>query len=186
MKKSPRRSGGEGTTQSLPCDNETLLPLKPAKPQRTTPRPKAKPPKFARDLAHLVRQRIAETGRSLAQVEERSGLNDGHLAHLLTPDSPTGRAGSIYTWDLILSATFTPNYRLVVIPDDSQLTLPSIETTDHHLKQIRHWRLSKYFRDMGARGGFATARRHGPEFTKERAQRAARARWANRKTEPKP
>jgi len=69
-------------------------------------------------LVDELRRHIRRRGWSLAECCDRSGLNDGHVQHLLTPLSKTGRVGRYDTIDTLIEALAGRGYSVVILPAD--------------------------------------------------------------------
>ena len=173
-----RRSKTDGPVENA---KPVFSTASPTSDQRTATRRQRPVPKLYRLLIHEIRQQLDHLGWSLARADDVSGLNDGHTAHLLSPDSPTGKVGTFHTMDLLVAAAFYfGNYEIKILPAPPLVSVPTNgekAALPNHAKQVAHWRVPQFFRELGARGGTATAQRHGKQLAKKRGRRGARIRW---------
>lgn len=173
------RRASDGLSGDEVAHDNSPVRLPPATDQRTKA-PRQRPiPKLYRALIHEIRQQLWHRGWTLAQADDASGLNDGHTAHLLTPDSPTGKVGTFYTMDLLVEAAWSGDVELIIRPASPLVSVPTNgekAALPNHAKQVVHWRVPQFFRELGRRGGVATAQRH-PDLAKKRGRRGGRIRW---------
>lgn len=135
--------------------------------------------RFYLALCEALNSRKEHLGWPYHQCDDRSGLNDGHSAKLLHPNTPSGRQGRWETMQLLVDAMFPKGVRIVLIAEGedmpSALSIP--ETSPANPAAMRHWRLSRHFRELGRKGGKAYGERTSPAKRKRQARRAAKARW---------
>ena len=133
--------------------------------------------------------RIEQLGVSLNWCDDAAGLQDGFTAKLLSPNAPNGRGGTIESWDLLFTALDTAlhgkrfDVDIVTVggAGTSMRAAPRSADPNAVARQILHWRYSKFYRAIGAKGGHALADKYDIETRKRWARKAARARWAKSK-----
>lgn len=69
-----------------------------------------------RQVAHEIRKQIKRRGLTMQECDDLSGLNDGHTAHVLHPDTPNGRQAKWETVELLLITIFGPGFRVRIKP----------------------------------------------------------------------
>jgi hypothetical protein len=130
-------------------------------------------------MMELERRRVA-LGWPMWKLDDKAGTQDGYYAKMLYPDTPTGRQARWETVQLVVDALFPEGIRQVTLEpeNDALLTAPSIDKgRDTGALMVRHWRHSKHFRELGAKGGRAYAEKVSPHRRSAIARRGAQARW---------
>ena len=127
-------------------------------------------------------RRRQQLGWSMWQVDDASGLNDGHFAHCLHVDTMSGRQAQWKTIHLIVMALWPQGFDLSMTHKPGGV----LTADDHRLKimfaQADHNRLSRreLMRELGKRGGEGRREKY-KNMTKEERQRiAAKARKTRR------
>jgi hypothetical protein len=124
-------------------------------------------------------RRRQQLGWSMWQVDDASGLNDGHYAHCLHVDRVTGRQAQWKTIDLIVRALWPQGLDLRI----THKTGGILTAENHRLKimfaQADNNRLSRreLMRSLGKKGGEARREKYK---TMPRAERLAIARKARK------
>jgi hypothetical protein len=128
-------------------------------------------------------RRRQQLGWSMWQVDDASGLNDGHYAHCLHVDRVTGRQAAWKTIHLIVMALWSQGFDLQMTHKPGGV----LTAEDHRLKVMfsaaDNNRLSRreLMRELGKKGGEARREKY-KNMTKEERQRiAAKARKTRRK-----
>lgn len=129
-------------------------------------------------MMEVERRRLA-LGLPMWKVDDLAGTQDGYLAKMLTPDSPSGRQAG---WPLVqdvIDALFEDGFVLRIEPENG--LVPSALGIDRGKStkalQIRHWRHTRYFRDLGAKGGREFHENLSPRRQKAHQRHAAKIRW---------
>jgi hypothetical protein len=135
---------------------------------------------FYRAIMMCCEGRRLEQGLSMAEVDRISGVQEGHYAKLIYPDTPSGRQGRYETVQLIIEALFGTGFLMQITPSDAEngrlrTALRIDKGIAANALQIRHWRHKRHFRTLGAAGGKA----RNQNLTE--AERSALARKLNRK-----
>jgi hypothetical protein len=121
-------------------------------------------------------RRRQQLGWSMWQVDDASGLNDGHYAHCLHVDRVSGRQASWPTLNLIVSALWPAGF-------DLQMTHKpggALSAEDHRLKVMfaaaDNNRLSRreLMRELGKRGAKARMHKLGKRERKKIAKHASK------------
>src|SRR5262249_46872894 len=132
---------------------------------------------FYQAVARALEWRIVELGLTMHQVDDASGLQDGHCAKLLHPDTPTGRQASWPSLDLLVGALSRAGYEVLILQKEPSQRLVSASRHASYGKQIstaasivlrrnlRHQIATEFARY----GGFARAKRLSPEERRESA-----------------
>lgn len=138
-----------------------------------------------RAIMFEVERRRLDLGWSMWQVDDAAGINDGHYAKMLYPDTPSGRQAKWPTLQLVIEAMFKGGFRVTIEPEsDAIRSAPRMDRgRSTNALVIRHWRHTKHFKDLGAKGGKARAAKHSANQMSTWAKRAVRARWKRRKEE---
>jgi hypothetical protein len=122
-------------------------------------------------------RRRQQLGWSMWQVDDASGLNDGHYAHCLHVDRVTGRQAQWKTIDLIVRALWPKGLDLRI----THKTGGNLTAEDHRLGIMfaasDHNRLSRreLMRELGKRGAAARLAKLGKRARTKIAKRASRA-----------
>ena len=133
-----------------------------------------------RALMVAVEARRLELGLSMDRVNDLAGLQDGYFAKMIYPDTPSGRQAQWATVDLAMEALFGKGYDVFVVSNsESKRSAVSLDkgASTNALKN-RHWRHSRHFSDLGARGGAATAKASSSKKRSMRARKASKAFWS--------
>src|SRR4051812_30572535 len=112
--KTEPHDGAQGSGQrddNTPTDNPAITKL-----QRTKYRRKVQSTALYRALVAELENRRGTLGLSLAQVDDLSGLNDGHYSHLITPDTPNGRQARWETLQLAVDALYKSGFSIALVP----------------------------------------------------------------------
>lgn len=128
-------------------------------------------------MIYQLERRRAQLGWPIWMLEDKAGISDGHYAHLITPDSLSGRQASWKVLQEIATALYGPvALRLSNASPDRIMRVPSCTalTRNHAIQSWMRTRLS----EMGLKGGPARAAAMTPEQRSEAARKAAQARWA--------
>lgn len=135
-------------------------------------------------MACLEGRRV-ELGLSMDKVNDLAGAADRYYAKMVYPDAPSGRQGRWETVDEFMVALFGSDYTINIVPGDMKLiTLSAVSEPRHASFQsinIRHWRHSRHFKDLGKKGGDARAAKLSPERRLAIAKKANRAWKRSRK-----
>lgn len=135
-----------------------------------------------RALMAALEGRRLELGLSMATVNDISGLQDGFYAKMIHPDTPSGRQARWETVQLAVEALFGSGFVISIVPDEDEnkrlLTAPRIDdSASANARNIRHWRHTKHFVELGRRGGISRAAKLGGDKCSRIASKAAKARW---------
>jgi hypothetical protein len=136
-----------------------------------------------RYIVHEVERRRIELGWPMWKVDDKAGTQDGYFAKIIHPDTPTGRQARWEILQLVVDALFPNGFRVTLEPEkDAMLGVPSIgKGQNTGAAMIRHWRHSRHFRELGAKGARAYVEKVSPRRRSAIARRAARARWARQR-----
>jgi hypothetical protein len=152
--------------------------------QRTPPR--CVEPVYAA-FTNAIEVVLAETGTTMHQADDLAGLNDGHTAKLLHPDTPSGRVGTWQSVGLLSSAIERLGYRLEVYftkadePGTSACgKARSPRTIADDILSRRNLRV-RVAESFGRVGGKARAKALSADRRAEIARAAALARWQRRR-----
>jgi hypothetical protein len=122
-------------------------------------------------------RRRQQLGWPMWQVDDASGLNDGHYAHCLHVDRVTGRQARWETLQLVISALFPAGFDLEI-----KHKVGDPLTAENHRLRIMfaaadHNRLSRreLMRELGKRGAAARKKKLGNRARTKIAKRASRA-----------
>ena len=116
------------------------------------------------------------------EVDDAAGLNDGHYAHLLHADRPSGRQGTWASLALVISAMFPQGFDLELRPKAGGALGPESHALKVKMAAADHSRLSRrdLMRELGKRGGKARSEKYRNMTSEERAAVAAKARETRR------
>jgi len=127
-------------------------------------------------MVEFERQRLAR-GLSMAQVDDLAGTQDGFYSRMIYPDTPHGRQSRWETVQDVADALFGRGFEIkILMPEIGNLATVSLDkgASSNALKN-RHWRHSKHFKELGARGGKARADKLTPEQRMAISRKAIRA-----------
>lgn len=117
-------------------------------------------------------------------LNDLAGAADGYYAKMVYPDTPTGRQARWETVDEFATVLFGKGYSIQITPGDlNRKTLAALSDSRHASSKainIRHWRHSRHFSELGKRGGEARAAKLSPERRIAIAKKANRA-WLKAK-----
>jgi hypothetical protein len=122
-------------------------------------------------------RRRQQLGWSMWQVDDASGLNDGHFAHCLHVDTMSGRQAQWKTIHLIVMALWPQGFDLQMTHKPGGI----LTAEDHRLKIMfaaaDNNRLSRreLMRELGKRGAAARKKKLGSRARTKIAKRASRA-----------
>lgn len=129
-------------------------------------------------MVEFERQRLAR-GLSMAQVDDLAGTNDGHYAHMLYPDTPSGRQARWETVQDVADALFGRGFEINIVaingPAPSALGIDK-GASSNALKN-RHWRHTRHYKDLGSRGGKARFANKTPDEISAMQRQVNRKRW---------
>ncbi len=111
-------------------------------------------------MMEFERQRLA-LGISMAQVDDLAGTQDGYYAKMLYPDTPLGRQARWDTVQDVADALFGRGFSVQMMASEAVgVSAPTLEkgASANALKN-RHWRHSKHYAEIGAKGGAARAKK---------------------------
>jgi hypothetical protein len=63
-----------------------------------------------------IRDRMAETGLTMTECDERTGFHEGYTAHVLTPDTPTGRQARWEMLQCLIDVLWPEGFTLSIEP----------------------------------------------------------------------
>lgn len=130
-------------------------------------------------MLELERRRL-QLGFTFINVDDLAGLNDGYLAKLMWPDTPTGRVARWETLQLIVDALFPEGFE-VVLRAKAGLELSEVSIRKMAaIARLPFCRKSQrdLMMEYGRKGGAARSEKLEPERRREIASIAAKARWA--------
>lgn len=135
-------------------------------------------------MVEFERQRLAR-GISMAQVDDLAGTQDGFYSKMIYPDAPTGRQSRWETVQDVADALFGRGFAISIVHEKG--LAPSALGVDKgassNALQNRHWRHTRHFQTLGAKGGRArfdkpahviSAMQSKIARKRERAKRAAK------------
>jgi hypothetical protein len=151
-----------------------------------------------RALIWEVRNHIRAVGLTMQQADDVAGLQDGYLAKMLHPDTPSGRQAQWPTLQLLLDAVYPNGFRLRLLPIagmtatrasidrklarlNQKLTGVSINEREAQKGLLGRVAIRDLAREAGRKGGLARSARLSPQRRQRIARRAARARWKGRR-----
>lgn len=112
-------------------------------------------------------------------LNDLAGFADGYYAKIIYPDTPSGRQASWEAVDEFATALFGRDYSIQIIPGAlNHKTLAALSEPSHAsfpAISIRHWRHSRFFKELGKKGGEARAAKLSPRRRKAIARKANRA-----------
>lgn len=123
-----------------------------------------------------IERRRAQLGWPIWELEQRSGISDGHYGHITTPDSPSGRQA---TWEVLqdICDSMYPAGLSIRLTDGQSRKLPSTVGTLSRNPAFRGW-LRTHLSQIASKGGKASRAARSPEEWSERSRKGANARWA--------
>lgn len=131
-----------------------------------------------RSLMEVIERRRLELGLSMERVNDLAGAADRYYGKMIYPDTPSGRQARWETVDEFMQALFGCDYEIQIVPGAlNRLALTALSepvAASRPSINIRHWRHSRHFKELGKKGGLARAAKLSP------AQRTAIAKRANR------
>lgn len=132
-----------------------------------------------RAIMMAIEARRLELGFSMATVNDLAGTQDGYLAKMLYPDTPSGRQARWETVQLVVEALFGRDFTVQIVPGNYTMrSAPSIDKgASNKSLQIRHWRHRKHFVDLGTLGAAARNSKLSQEQRTRSARKAAKTRW---------
>jgi hypothetical protein len=121
-------------------------------------------------------RRRQQLGWSMWQLDDAAGLNDGHYAHCLHCDRPTGRHAQWRTLNLIFSALFPAGFDLTVkhkpggslSADDMRLKIMFAAADNDRVTR------RELMRELGKRGAAARKVKLGKRERKKIARKASK------------
>jgi hypothetical protein len=127
-----------------------------------------------------IERRRVQLGFSFIDVDNLAGLNDGYLAKMMWPDTPSGRNAGGETVQLVIDALFPKGFEVIIRQKEGAvLDEPSIRRMTY-LARVPFDRKSQ--RDLmskyGKRGRAVQLETQTPEQRQEIARRAALKRWS--------
>jgi hypothetical protein len=131
-----------------------------------------------RQVVWEIRKHIRLSGMTMQDCDDKSGLNDGHVAHMLHPDTAHGRQAKWETLQTLLEAVFPDGFRIKINPiqTGASRVRGKVDLRPHAIGKtpIRDLAI-----EMASRGGRAYAEKTPPEKRKKIARNAALVRWRN-------
>jgi hypothetical protein len=136
-----------------------------------------------RALMMVFETRRVELGLSMntevVGLNDLAGAADGFYAKMIYPDTPSGRQARWETVDEFATVLFGRDYVISIVPGDlNRKTLSAVSEPPHASSQsinIRHWRHSRHFKELGRKGGLARKDKLSPERRVAIAKKANRA-----------
>lgn len=132
-----------------------------------------------RSLMEVIERRRGELGLAMAAVDDLAGTQDGYYAKMIYPDTPSGRQARWETVDLVVQALFGREFSIDLGGNNGAMLSRVSMTVDVNEKarQIRHWRHSRHFKNMSAKGVIARQVKLSPAKRRSIARKAAKTRW---------
>lgn len=132
-----------------------------------------------RSLMEVIERRRSELGLSMAAVDDLAGTQDGYYAKMIYPDTPSGRQARWETVDLVVQALFGREFGIDLSGNNAgMLSRGSIQhDVNEKSRQIRHWRHSRHFKNLSAKGVIARQIKLSPAKRRSIARKAAKTRW---------
>jgi hypothetical protein len=142
-----------------------------------------------------LRNHIRALGLTMQQCDDCAGTQDGYVAKMLHPDTPSGRQARWETLQLVLDAVYPGGFRLRLQPvvgmaairaslnrklshGGQMLSGLSINEREAGKGLLGRVALRDLAREAGRKGGIARRARLTQRQRHRIARRAARARWA--------
>ncbi|WP_146205970.1 hypothetical protein [Azospirillum sp. TSH58] len=76
-------------------------------------------------MCREIRRHLKRRGWALWELDDAAGWNDGYAGKALNPATPSGRMAGYDMLDLAFTALAGRGYRVLVIPDDFDITDPA-------------------------------------------------------------
>lgn len=132
-------------------------------------------PAYRALMLELERRRL-QLRLKMWEVDDLAGLNDGHYAHLLHADRPSGRQGTWASLHLVITALFPMGFDLVLKPKrggaltaEAHALKVKFAAADHNPQSRRD-----LMRELGKRGAKARMLKLGKRERKKIARKASK------------
>jgi hypothetical protein len=140
-----------------------------------------------RGVISQLERRRSEIGLSVEQMDHTAGTPAGYYAKCVGTDGQPSRPGRWERLQLVIDALFPDGVQVTIEAENENALLSAVRIAEPserlsaislaNARKTRHWRHTKHFRELGAKGGRAYAEKVSPRRRSAIARRGARARW---------
>jgi hypothetical protein len=127
-----------------------------------------------------IERRRVQLGFTFIDVDNLAGTQDGYLAKLMWPDTPSGKIGRWETLQMLVEALFPKGFEAVLREKEGSILDEASIRKMVYLARVPFCRKSQreLMSEYGKKGRAKQLQQQTPEQRRDIARTAAKARWA--------